>query len=73
MTTIHPTAIVDPAAKLGDGVEIGPYAIVGPGVTLGAGTVVQAHDGRFHYTRKASAGELADAVLLIRCDTSDKQ
>lgn len=43
MTTIHPTAIVDPAAKLGDGVEIGPYAIVGPGVTLGAGTVVQAH------------------------------
>ena len=43
MTTIHPTAIVDPAAKLGDGVEVGPYAIVGPGVTLGAGTVVQAH------------------------------
>ena len=43
MTSIHPTAIVDPAAKLGDGVEIGPYAIVGPGVTLGAGTVVQAH------------------------------
>ena len=43
MTNIHPTAIVDPAAKLGDGVQVGPYAIVGPGVTLGAGTVVQAH------------------------------
>jgi len=43
MTTIHPTAIVDPAAKIGDGVEIGPYAVIGPGVTLGAGTVVQAH------------------------------
>ena len=43
MTTIHPTAIVDPAAKLGDGVRIGPYAIVGPDVELGAGTEVQAH------------------------------
>ena len=43
MTDIHPTAVVDPAAKLGDGVQIGPYAVVGPDVTLGAGTVVQAH------------------------------
>ncbi|MBQ9726973.1 MAG: acyl-ACP--UDP-N-acetylglucosamine O-acyltransferase [Kiritimatiellae bacterium] len=43
MTDIHPTAVVDPAAKLGDGVRIGPYAVVGPDVTLGAGTEVQAH------------------------------
>jgi len=33
---IHPTAIVDPAAQLGAGVEVGPYALIGAGVTLGA-------------------------------------
>ncbi len=33
---IHPTAVVDPGAELGDGVRIGPYAVVGAGVTLGA-------------------------------------
>ena len=32
---IHPTALIDPAAELGDGVEIGPWAIVGPRVTVG--------------------------------------
>ncbi|MCL2104750.1 MAG: acyl-ACP--UDP-N-acetylglucosamine O-acyltransferase [Kiritimatiellaeota bacterium] len=43
MTTIHPTAIVDPKAELAAGVEVGPYAVVGPDVKIGAGTVVQAH------------------------------
>lgn len=40
---IHPTALVDPAAHLDEGVEIGPYAIVGPQVRIGAGTVIGAH------------------------------
>ena len=39
--TIHPTAIVDKNAQLGEGVEIGPYATVGADVKLGAGTVVR--------------------------------
>jgi UDP-N-acetylglucosamine acyltransferase len=32
---IHPTALVDPAAQLGEGVEVGPFAIIGPGVVVG--------------------------------------
>ena len=40
---IHPSAIVDPAARIGEGVEVGPFSIVGPGVELGAGTWVGAH------------------------------
>lgn len=43
MSTIHPTAIVDPKAELAADVEIGPYAIVGPDVKIGEGTIVQAH------------------------------
>jgi len=42
-TTIHPTAIVDPGATLGDGVEIGPYCCVGPGVRLGDNVVLRSH------------------------------
>jgi UDP-N-acetylglucosamine acyltransferase len=40
---IHPTAIVEPGARLGDKVEIGPYAIVGGQVEIGSGTIVQSH------------------------------
>ena len=40
---IHPTAIVDPRAQLGQDVHIGPYAIVGSGVSLADGVVVGSH------------------------------
>jgi UDP-N-acetylglucosamine acyltransferase len=36
-------AVVDPAARLGQGVEIGPFAVIGPEVTLGDGVVVKPH------------------------------
>lgn len=40
---IHPTAVVDPQASLGEDVEIGPYSVIGPGVTLGPGCRVDNH------------------------------
>jgi UDP-N-acetylglucosamine acyltransferase len=40
---IHPAAIVDPAARLGQGVVIGPFAVIGPEVTLGDGVEVRPH------------------------------
>jgi UDP-N-acetylglucosamine acyltransferase len=40
---IHPTAVVDPGAKLGDGVELGPYTVIGDGVELDAGVHVGSH------------------------------
>ncbi len=39
---IHPTAIVDPTAKLGEDVAIGPYCVIGPEVVIGRGSVVVA-------------------------------
>ena len=42
-TLIHPTAIVDPSARIGVKVVIGPYAYVGAGVQLGDGTVLHHH------------------------------
>jgi UDP-N-acetylglucosamine acyltransferase len=46
---IHPTALVDRAAELAEGVEVGPYSVIGPKVRVGAGTIIGPHvviDGR---------------------------
>ena len=43
MTGIHPTSVVDPAAKIGAGVSIGPFSVVGAGVVLGDGVVLRSH------------------------------
>jgi UDP-N-acetylglucosamine acyltransferase len=40
---IHPTAIVDPAARMGTEVEIGPFSIIGPQSTIGNKTIMQSH------------------------------
>ncbi|MGE0441904.1 MAG: acyl-ACP--UDP-N-acetylglucosamine O-acyltransferase [Gemmatimonadales bacterium] len=34
---IHPSAVIDPDATLGVGVEVGPFAMIGPQVTVGDG------------------------------------
>ncbi len=40
---IHPTAIIDPGAELGDGLVIGPYCVIGAGVRLGDGCRLHNH------------------------------
>src|SRR6266571_1858958 len=40
---IHPTALLDAGARLGDDVEIGPFSIIGPEVVIGDDTIVQSH------------------------------
>lgn len=43
MTNIHPTAIVDKHAQLGEGVTIGAYSIIGPEAIIGDRTQIQEH------------------------------
>ena len=40
---IHPSAIVDPGARIGSNVSIGAYSIIGPNVEIGDGTSVGPH------------------------------
>lgn len=40
---IHATAVVDPSAVLGEGVEVGPFAVVGARAVIGAGSRLAAH------------------------------
>lgn len=49
MSRVHPSAVVDPSAKLAEDVVVGPFAYIGAGVELHPGVVVQHHasvDGR---------------------------
>ena len=51
---IHPSAIVDSRAVLGEDVQIGPYAVVGPQVCLGKGVEIGPHA---HIKGKTTIGE----------------
>ena len=51
---IHPTAVIDPEAKLAESVDVGPYAVIGRDVELAAGVSVGPHTT---ITGKTSIGE----------------
>lgn len=53
---IHPSAVVDPEAEIGEGVRIGPQCVVERGARIGAGTVLKA---------RVYVGE--DCVIGERC------
>jgi UDP-N-acetylglucosamine acyltransferase len=40
---VHPTAIVDPGARIAESAEIGPYCVIGAGVDIGGLTRLMAH------------------------------
>jgi len=42
-TSIHPTAIVDPGARIGENVSIGPYTIIEKNSTIGDGCRLSSH------------------------------
>ncbi len=43
MTEIHPSAVVEEGARLGENVHVGPFCVVGPEVELGEGVVLDGH------------------------------
>ena len=40
---LHPTAIIDPKARLHESVEVGPYSIIGPEIEIGEGSWIGPH------------------------------
>jgi UDP-N-acetylglucosamine acyltransferase len=43
VSQVHPAAIIEPGAVLGDGVKVGPFSIVGADVTLSDGVELVSH------------------------------
>lgn len=39
---VHPTAVVDPSVKLGEGVHVGAFTVIEKGSEIGAGAVIEA-------------------------------
>ena len=62
--TIHPTAIVEDGARLGEDVSIGPGSIVGPHVTLGDSTRVDSHVLVTGWTRVGHDSHLHHGAVL---------
>ncbi|PYK36047.1 MAG: acyl-ACP--UDP-N-acetylglucosamine O-acyltransferase [Verrucomicrobia bacterium] len=40
---MHPTAVVEPDARIGVDVEIGPFSVIGPHAVIGERTIVRSH------------------------------
>ena len=40
---IHPTAVIDPTAQLGEGAAVGPFVVIGADVAIGPGARIGAH------------------------------
>ena len=63
-TRIHPTAIVDPAARIAPDVEIGPYTVVGAHVEIGAGSRIGPHAVLTGHTRIGANNRIYQFVSL---------
>jgi len=61
---IHPTAVIDPQAKLADDLIVGAYSVIGPDVTIGPGCRVGSHAVITGHTRIGSGNTIYHFVSL---------
>ncbi|MDE2291529.1 MAG: acyl-ACP--UDP-N-acetylglucosamine O-acyltransferase [Elusimicrobia bacterium] len=70
MAKIHPTAVVDPTAKLADDVEVGPGCVVEAETSVGAGTVLRPH-AVIRRGTSLGAGNFVDSFAVLGGDPQD--
>lgn len=70
-TRIHPTALVDPQAELGPGVEVGPYAVIEADVEVGEDTTIGPHVVLHGGTRIGRRNRIF-AGVVIGCEPQDR-
>ncbi|MDQ8157784.1 MAG: acyl-ACP--UDP-N-acetylglucosamine O-acyltransferase [Gemmatimonadota bacterium] len=61
---IHPTALVDASAQLGNDVEVGPWAIIGPQCTVGNGTHIAARATLERNVRLGERVQIGSGAIL---------
>lgn len=64
---IHPTAFVDPTARLHDSVEVGAYSIIDANVSIGEGTRIGTHCRVYANAEIGKNNKIYDGVF-IGCD-----
>ena len=61
---IHPTAIIDPTAEIGEGVEIGAYTVVGPHCAIGDQTIIGPHVVLEEHTQLGKQCQVRSGAVL---------
>lgn len=70
---VHPTAVIDPTATIGQGVCIGPFCVVHPHATIGDHTVLHAGVNVFDHAVVGRDCELwTGTVIRERCTLGDR-
>lgn len=64
MSKIHPTAVIDSSARIGDDAEIGPWCVVEADVTLGARCVLRPHVVVRRYTSMGTDNHVDSFTVL---------
>ena len=67
---VHPTAVVDPSARLGSGVEVGAFTLVGAGVEIGDDTRIGPHCS-IHAPTRLGRCNLVHGHAVISGDPDD--
>lgn len=57
---IHPMAVIDPTAQIGEGAAIGPFVVIGRGAVLGARARIAAH------VSVAEGAQIGDDALILQ-------
>jgi UDP-N-acetylglucosamine acyltransferase len=61
---IHPTAVVDPGARIGAGTSIGPFVVIEQDVTIGERCRIEAHVVIKRFTRMGDDNYCAEGAVL---------
>ncbi len=69
---IHPSAIIDPSAEIGQNVSIGPFSVIGAQVQIGDGCIIGSHVSILGPTRLGS-GNTVYAHACLGGDPQDKK
>lgn len=64
MPTIHPSSIIDPAARLSSGVEVGPGAIIEAGAVIGEGCRIQARAIITGHVRMGARNTIGQGAII---------
>ena len=64
MGHIHPTAVIEPGAKIGSDVQVGPFCYIGPNVTIGRGCRLVSHVTLLGHTTLGAENILWPQVTL---------
>src|SRR5438128_1336244 len=64
MAKISPMAVIDPAASIGDDVEIGPFCVIGPHASIGARSILHNNVTIMNHTSIGEENILFPNVVL---------